>query len=175
MTAQLLEMKAIDKSFSEVKVLQQAQFSLESGEVHALMGENGAGKSTLMKILNGIYAKDGGTVTVKGSEQALSTPSAAQQLGITMIHQELNLIPHLTVMENIFLGREFTYGPTKLINWRKMKQEATRFLQQLGLAIDPDTIVGELSVGQQQMVEIAKALSKNSGNSCAGRAYRCTD
>ena len=89
MTAQLLEMKAIDKSFSEVKVLQQAQFSLESGEVHALMGENGAGKSTLMKILNGIYAKDGGTVTVKGAEQALSTPSAAQQLGITMIHQEL--------------------------------------------------------------------------------------
>lgn len=161
MTAQLLEMKGIDKSFSEVKVLQQAQFSLESGELHALMGENGAGKSTLMKILNGIYMRDGGTVKVKGVEQSLSSPSAALQLGIVMIHQELNLIPHLTVMENIFLGREFTFGPTKLIDWRKMKRESTRFLSQLGLAIDPDTIVGELSVGQQQMVEIAKALSMN--------------
>lgn len=161
MTAQLLEMKGIDKSFSEVKVLQQAQFSLESGELHALMGENGAGKSTLMKILNGIYMRDGGTVKVKGVEQSLSSPSAALQLGIVMIHQELNLIPHLTVMENIFLGREFTFGPTKLIDWRKMKRESTRFLSQLGLAIEPDTIVGELSVGQQQMVEIAKALSMN--------------
>ncbi|MDQ0114982.1 sugar ABC transporter ATP-binding protein [Paenibacillus harenae] len=161
MTDQLLEMKGIDKSFSEVKVLQQAQFSLESGELHALMGENGAGKSTLMKILNGIYMRDGGTVKVKGVEQTLSSPSAALQLGIVMIHQELNLIPHLTVMENIFLGREFTFGPTKLIDWRKMKRESTRFLSQLGLAIDPDTIVGELSVGQQQMVEIAKALSMN--------------
>lgn len=161
MTAQLLEMKGIDKSFSEVKVLQQAQFSLESGELHALMGENGAGKSTLMKILNGIYMRDGGTVKVKGVEQSLSSPSAALQLGIVMIHQELNLIPHLTVMENIFLGREFTFGPTKLIDWRKMKRESTRFLSQLGLTIDPDTIVGELSVGQQQMVEIVKALSMN--------------
>jgi ribose transport system ATP-binding protein len=154
-------MKGIDKSFSGVKVLEQVQFSLECGEVHALMGENGAGKSTLMKILNGIYARDGGTVTVKGAEQQLATPSAAQQLGIVMIHQELNLIPHLTVMENIFLGREFTYGPTNLINWRRMKQESSRFLSQLGLTIDPETVVGELSVGQQQMVEIAKALSVN--------------
>ncbi|WP_309568598.1 ATP-binding cassette domain-containing protein [Paenibacillus sp. sptzw28] len=161
MTAQLLEMKGIDKSFSGVKVLEQVQFSLENGEVHALMGENGAGKSTLMKILNGIYARDGGTVAVKGAEQQLATPSAAQQLGIVMIHQELNLIPHLTVMENIFLGREFTYGPTRLINWRRMKKESTRFLSQLGLTIDPETVVGELSVGQQQMVEIAKALSVN--------------
>ncbi|QYR24224.1 sugar ABC transporter ATP-binding protein [Paenibacillus sp. sptzw28] len=154
-------MKGIDKSFSGVKVLEQVQFSLENGEVHALMGENGAGKSTLMKILNGIYARDGGTVAVKGAEQQLATPSAAQQLGIVMIHQELNLIPHLTVMENIFLGREFTYGPTRLINWRRMKKESTRFLSQLGLTIDPETVVGELSVGQQQMVEIAKALSVN--------------
>lgn len=161
MTAQLLEMKGIDKSFSGVKVLEQAQFTLNSGEVHALMGENGAGKSTLMKILNGIYTRDSGTVKVKGTEQALSSPSAAQKLGIVMIHQELNLIPHLTVMENIFLGREFTRGPTGLIDWRKMKREANRYLSQLGLAIDPETVVSELSVGQQQMVEIAKALSVN--------------
>ncbi|TYP76710.1 sugar ABC transporter ATP-binding protein [Paenibacillus methanolicus] len=161
MSAQLLEMKGIEKSFSDVKVLHQAEFSLERGEVHALMGENGAGKSTLMKILNGIYAKDGGTVKIKGDLKALATPSAAQQLGIVMIHQELNLIPHLTVMENIFLGREYTFGPTTLIDWRKMKRESMRYLSQLGLAISPDTIVGELSVGQQQMIEIAKALSMN--------------
>ncbi|XEC95291.1 sugar ABC transporter ATP-binding protein [Paenibacillus tarimensis] len=161
MAVQLLEMKGIDKSFTGVKVLEQAQFSLDSGEVHALMGENGAGKSTLMKILNGIYTRDNGTVTVKGQLQPLSSPSAAQQLGIVMIHQELNLIPHLTVMENIFLGREFTYGPTNLIDWRRMKREANRFLSQLGLAIHPETVVGDLSVGQQQMVEIAKALSMN--------------
>lgn len=159
MKAQLLEMKGIDKSFSHVKVLQQAEFSLEGGEVHALMGENGAGKSTLMKILSGIYPKDSGTVTIKGKEQTLTSPLMAQQLGIVMIHQELNMIPHLTVMENIFLGREFTIGPTKLIDWRKMKSESARYLSMLGIAIAPDAIVSDLSVGQQQMVEIAKALS----------------
>lgn len=161
MDMQLLSMKGIDKSFSGVKVLKQVQFTLEAGEVHALMGENGAGKSTLMKILNGIYTKDNGTIVVKGEEQSISSPSAAQQLGIVMIHQELNLIPQLTVMENIFLGREFTIGPTKLIDWRKMKRESTKYLSKLGLAIDPDTVVADLSVGQQQMVEIAKALSMN--------------
>lgn len=157
----LLEMKDIDKSFSGVKVLEQVQFSLEAGEVHALMGENGAGKSTLMKILNGIYSRDNGTVRIKGTEQSISSPSAAQELGIVMIHQELNLIPHLTVMENIFLGREFTFGPTRLIRWGKMKQESVRYLSQLGLEIHPETLVGDLSVGQQQLVEIAKALSMN--------------
>lgn len=157
----LLEMKDIDKSFSGVKVLQQVQFSLEAGEVHALMGENGAGKSTLMKILNGIYARDNGSVRIKGEEQPIPTPSSAQELGIVMIHQELNLIPHLTVMENIFLGREFTLGRTNLIHWGKMKQESTRYLSQLGLKIHPETLVGDLSVGQQQLVEIAKALSMN--------------
>ncbi|WP_199624616.1 sugar ABC transporter ATP-binding protein [Paenibacillus alkalitolerans] len=161
MTAQLLEMKDIDKSFSGVKVLDKAQFSLESGEVHALMGENGAGKSTLMKILNGIYSRDGGAVKVRGVDQTLSSPSAAQKLGIVMIHQELNLIPHLSVMENIFLGREFTFGSTGLLDWRKMKREANRYLSRLGLTIDPETVVGELSVGQQQMVEIAKAVSNH--------------
>lgn len=161
MNTPLLEMKDIDKSFSGVKVLQQVQFSLEAGEVHALMGENGAGKSTLMKILNGIYSRDNGSVRIKGAEQSLSSPSAAQGLGIVMIHQELNLIPHLTVMENIFLGREFTFGPTRLIRWGKMKQESTRYLSQLGLEINPETLVGDLSVGQQQLVEIAKALSMN--------------
>lgn len=161
MNAQLLTMQGINKSFSGVQVLSQVQFTLESGEVHALMGENGAGKSTLMKILNGIYSKDSGTITVKGTEQSISSPSAAQQLGIVMIHQELNLIPHLTVMENIFIGREFTIGPTKLIDWRKMKRESSKYLSKLGLEIDPSTLIADLSVGQQQMIEIAKALSMN--------------
>ena len=159
MTSTLLEMKGISKSFPGVKVLEQVDFTLHRGEVHALMGENGAGKSTLMKILGGIHTKDSGSITVNGNVYDIASPSMAQNLGIVIIHQELNMVPHLTVMENIFLGREFTYGKSKLINWRRMRQESHRYLSQLGLNIDPDTLVNELSVGQQQMVEIAKALS----------------
>jgi ribose transport system ATP-binding protein len=161
MTSKLLEMKGISKSFPGVKVLEQVDFTLHRGEVHALMGENGAGKSTLMKILGGIYTKDNGSITVNGNVYDIASPSMAQNLGIVIIHQELNMVPHLTVMENIFLGREFTYGKSKLINWRRMRQESHRYLSQLGLNIDPGTLVNELSVGQQQMVEIAKALSMN--------------
>ncbi|KRE45301.1 sugar ABC transporter ATP-binding protein [Paenibacillus sp. Soil724D2] len=159
MTSKLLEMKGISKSFPGVKVLEQVDFTLHRGEVHALMGENGAGKSTLMKILGGIYTKDSGSITVNGNVYDIASPSMAQNLGIVIIHQELNMVPHLTVMENIFLGREFTYGKSKLISWRRMRQESHRYLSQLGLNIDPGTLVNELSVGQQQMVEIAKALS----------------
>ncbi|MBU7314084.1 sugar ABC transporter ATP-binding protein [Paenibacillus oleatilyticus] len=161
MTTYLLEMNDISKSFPGVRVLDQVTFNLTGGEVHALMGENGAGKSTLMKILGGIHRRDGGTVILKGTPCEIASPSMAQSLGIAMIHQELNLIPHLTVMENIFLGREFTYGRSGMINWSKMRQESVRFLSQLGLSIDPGIIAGELSVGQQQMIEIAKALSMN--------------
>jgi len=160
-TASLLEMKAISKSFPGVKVLDQVDFSLQRGEIHALMGENGAGKSTLMKILGGIYTKDSGSITLNESAVDIISPSMAQSLGVVIIHQELNLVPHLTVMENIFLGREFTYGKSKLINWRLMKEQATHYLSQLRLHIDPGMTVNELSVGQQQMVEIAKALSMN--------------
>jgi ribose transport system ATP-binding protein len=161
MSSELLEMKGISKSFPGVKVLNELEFTLRRGEVHALMGENGAGKSTLMKILGGIYTKDSGTVKVNGSVIEMDSPSKAQSSGIAIIHQELNMVPHLTVMENIFLGREFTYGNTKLINWRRMRKEAELCLSRLGLRIDPGTQVQELSVGQQQMVEIAKALSMN--------------
>lgn len=160
MTA-LLEMKDICKSFPGVKVLDHVQFSLQKGELHALMGENGAGKSTLMKILGGIYSKDQGSISIKGSVSDIPSPDAAAKLGITIIHQELKLVPHLTIMENIFLGREFTYGKTRFIHWRKMRQEANRYLSQLGMELDPGITAGELSVGQQQMVEIAKALSMN--------------
>lgn len=155
----LLEMEKIQKSFSGNQVLHHARFSLEEGEVHALMGENGAGKSTLMKILCGVHPKDDGTVKVFGKEREGYTPREAQGMGIAMIHQELNLIADLTVMENLFLGREFVHGPTGWIDWRKMKSEATKWLDHLGLEIHPAERTGNLSVGQQQMVEIAKALS----------------
>lgn len=159
MTNPLLEMTQIQKSFSGVQVLTDAGFSLESGEVHALMGENGAGKSTLMKILGGIYRKDGGRVRVSGVEREISDPREATGLGIAMIHQELNLIPHLSVMENLFLGREFVFGRTGWIRWNRMKEEAKKWLEQLEMDLDPSVKTGDLSVGQQQMVEIAKALS----------------
>lgn len=160
MTGFLLEMKEISKSFPGVRVLDNVQLTLMRGEVLALMGENGAGKSTLMKILGGIYEKDSGSITVKGKQlEQEMTGDLAAKLGIAIIHQELNLIPHLSVAENIFLGREFTYGKTKIVNWRLMRQEAKRYLSQLGMDVNPDTPVGELSVGQQQLVEIAKALS----------------
>ncbi|MFM1654663.1 sugar ABC transporter ATP-binding protein [Brevibacillus sp. B_LB10_24] len=159
MTELLLEMKEIDKSFPGVKVLDGVELTLQRGEVLALMGENGAGKSTLMKILGGIYERDSGSITVKGQAQQQMSTDLAARLGIAIIHQELNLIPHLTIAENMFLGREYTWGKTRVINWRKMAAEARRYLTELGMEIDPNTVVGELSVGQQQMVEIAKALS----------------
>ncbi|MDR7314534.1 ATP-binding cassette domain-containing protein [Brevibacillus nitrificans] len=159
MSAYLLEMKGINKSFPGVKVLSDVQLNLKSGELVALMGENGAGKSTLMKILGGIYERDAGTIIVKGETQEKMTPDIASSRGIAIIHQEMNLIPHLSVMENIFLGREYTYGKSGFVNWRKMRQETKRWLDQLAIKLDPDTLVGDLSVGQQQMIEIAKALS----------------
>jgi ribose transport system ATP-binding protein len=159
MSDYLLEMKEISKSFPGVKVLDSVQLNLKRGEVLALMGENGAGKSTLMKILGGIYQRDGGTIVVKGQTQEKMTPDIASKQGIAIIHQELNLIPHLSVMENIFLGREFTYGKSGFVNWSRMRKEAKRWLEQLAINLDPATLVGELSVGQQQMIEIAKALS----------------
>lgn len=159
MTDLLLEMKGICKSFPGVKVLDQVELIVRPGELVALMGENGAGKSTLMKILGGIYTKDSGSITVKGQPVPEMTTKLAAELGIGIIHQELNLISHLSVAENIFLGREFTYGKTKLVNWKKLRQEAKVYLDKLGIQVDPDTRVGDLSVGQQQMIEIAKALS----------------
>ncbi|OLN26717.1 sugar ABC transporter ATP-binding protein [Desulfosporosinus metallidurans] len=155
----LLTMEGINKSFSGVKVLEDVQFSLRQGEVHALMGENGAGKSTLMKILSGIYSKDAGSIQIHGTESMASSPKTAQALGVAIIHQELNMIPDLSILENMFLGREFKWGRTGFVNWPKMRSEAKNYLQQLGMDLNPDRRVGELSVGQQQMVEIAKALS----------------
>ncbi|RPI99185.1 MAG: sugar ABC transporter ATP-binding protein, partial [Chloroflexi bacterium] len=157
----LVEMEGIEKTFPGVHALSQARFDLRPGEVHALVGENGAGKSTLMKILAGIYGKDEGRISFKGAEAHITSPSAAQHLGISMIHQELNLMPHLTVAQNIYIGREPRRFPL-VLDEKKTNAQAQEFLRMLNLNLDPRTKVADLTVAKQQMVEIAKALSFNS-------------
>ncbi|GAA0485662.1 ribose ABC transporter ATP-binding protein RbsA [Salinibacillus aidingensis] len=156
-----VEMKNIHKGFFGNQVLKDVHFEIKPGEVHALMGENGAGKSTLIKILTGIYARDEGVVKVKGNEVHYSNPKEAENDGIAVIHQELNIIPHLTVAQNMFLGKELKVGKTGFLREREMKKQTKDSLQQLGIDIDPDMEAGELSVGKQQMIEIARALSSN--------------
>ena len=154
----LLQMTGICKSFPGVKALDQVDFSIKKGEIHALLGENGAGKSTLMKVLSGVYKKDAGEIFLDGNSVEIHAPREAQKMGIGIIHQELNLVPELTVMENIFLGRE----PQKLFGFvdkDKMRKESFEILKRLGTEIQPDDIISDLSIGMQQMVEIAKALS----------------
>ncbi|MGY4688887.1 sugar ABC transporter ATP-binding protein [Salibacterium sp. K-3] len=159
MTVPLVEMEQIHKSFYGVNVLHGIDFNVRAGEIHALMGENGAGKSTLMKILTGIYASDEGTVRVKGEEVTFSHPKEAEKAGIAVIHQELNIIPNLSVTENMFLGRPLTYGKWGINRNSEMRQKTTEYLQRLGIDINPDRQAGRLSVGQQQMIEIARAVS----------------
>jgi ribose transport system ATP-binding protein len=158
--APLLRMEHIDKRFPGVQALSSARFDLVRGEVHALVGENGAGKSTLMKVLNGIYPRDGGTIEYNGRPVEIRSPLDAQKLGIGMIHQELNLMPHLTVAQNIFIGKEFMRGP--FLDIARTNREAKKLLDSLHLSISPTAVVKSLSVAKQQMVEIAKALSNNS-------------
>lgn len=155
----IVSMKDICKSFPGVKALDHVQFELRSGEVMALLGENGAGKSTLMKILSGVYTRDSGSLEIFGKEYGDLTPKQAQEAGVAIIHQELNMCKHLSVAENMFLGREKTKGIV-LANG-DMEAEASRILNDLKIDIDPKQVVGELPVSKQQMVEIAKALSVN--------------
>ncbi|MCI8505459.1 MAG: sugar ABC transporter ATP-binding protein [Lachnospiraceae bacterium] len=155
----IVSMENISKSFPGVKALDNVQFELRAGEVMALLGENGAGKSTLMKILSGVYTRDGGTVRIFGQEYGDMTPKQAQAAGVAIIHQELNMCRHLSVAENMFLGREMK-GKVALNN-AKMEEEAGRILNELKIDISPRQIVGDLPVSKQQMVEIAKALSIN--------------
>ena len=155
----IVELEHINKSFPGVKALDDVSFNLKSGEVLALLGENGAGKSTLMKILSGVYTRDSGDITLFGERIDELTPKKAQALGVAIIHQELNMCGHLTVAENIFLGREKLHSG--ILNEREMRKEAAAILGNLNIDIDPDTIVGDLPVSKQQMVEIAKALSTN--------------
>ena len=153
----ILTMKGIDKSFPGVHALDHVDLEVRRGEVHALMGENGAGKSTLMKVLTGIYSKDEGTITFEGKEVEFTNPREAQDAGIVIVHQELNMLGHLTVAQNIFIGREFMKG--KFIDDRKMNEEARKLFDQLGIDIDPTETMSRLTVGKQQMCEIAKAIS----------------
>ena len=161
MSEALVLMEGIEKRFPGVHALNQARLELRPGEVHALVGENGAGKSTLMKILGGIYHKDDGHIYLEGQEVEIQNPRMAQDLGISIIHQELNLMPHLTVAQNIFMGRE----PRKKIHFvvddKTMNQQARDLFKLLSLELDPTTRVSNLTVAKQQMVEISKALSFN--------------
>ena len=155
----MLRMKGIDKSFPGVHALDHVDLEVKSGEVHALMGENGAGKSTLMKILTGIYSKDEGTIEFEGKIVEFSTPKEAQEAGIAIVHQELNMMSHLTVAQNIFIGREMMKG--YLINDSVMNREAKKLFQRLNIEINPSETMGNLTVGKQQMCEIAKAISRD--------------
>ena len=153
----ILEMKEIDKSFPGVHALDHVSFDVRKGEVHALMGENGAGKSTLMKVLTGIYSKDSGSIVYDGKEVAFTNPREAQEAGVVIVHQELNMMGHLTVAQNIFIGREYMKGG--IIDDARMNAEANKLFERLNIKIDPGQTMSKLTVGKQQMCEIAKAIS----------------
>ncbi|MCD7746655.1 MAG: sugar ABC transporter ATP-binding protein [Lachnospiraceae bacterium] len=153
----ILTMKDIDKSFPGVHALDHVQFELRKGEVHALMGENGAGKSTLMKVLTGIYTKDSGSIIYEGKEVEFHSAKEAQDAGVVIVHQELNMLNHLTVAQNIFIGREPKKGLG--IDDKKMREDSAALFKKLNIDIDPSATMGDLTVGKQQMCEIAKAIS----------------
>ena len=153
----ILSMKGITKSFSGVAALKNAALDLKAGEVVALMGENGAGKSTLMKILTGIYSKDSGEIKYMGQEVCFKGPAESEEAGISIVHQELNMMNDLTVAQNLFIGREEMNG--FLIDDKKMNEKARELFKVLKIDINPAEKIGNLTVGKQQMVEIAKAIS----------------
>lgn len=152
-----IEMRGIDKAFGTNQVLRNAGFQLRDGEIHALMGENGAGKSTLMKILTGVYTRDAGTVTVDGQEVVYKSPQEAEKAGIVFIYQELNVLFDLTVEENLFMGKEITKG-FGVCDKKTMRKKAQEVMDKMGVHIPVNAVMSDLSVGQQQMVEICKAL-----------------
>jgi len=156
----LLDLKGIQKSFYGVRVLHSVNFSLRAGTVHALMGENGAGKSTLMKVIAGIYKQDSGTISVSGKEVEINSPSEAQEHGVAMIHQELTPVREMSVAENIYLGRE--PGRMGFIDYNKLYGQTEELLEKLNIHINPRVKMKNLRVADQQMVEIAKAISQNS-------------
>ena len=160
----VLEMSGIRKAFPGVVALDGVDLTLHAGEVHMLLGENGAGKSTLMKILSGAYRKDAGEIRVLGRDVEIQSPRDALALGIRVIYQELNLVPHLSVAENVFLGAAPTRG-LGVIDWRRLFGNTARLLNDLGMDIAPATSLHRLSLAQRQMVEIAKALKDPSTGS----------
>lgn len=157
MSEVILQMKDIEKHFSGVHALKSVQFELRAGEVHALMGENGAGKSTLVKVLCGIYKRDGGEITYFHEPVNFANIAESQKAGISVIHQELNMMNHLTVAQNIYIGREPKKGI--MIDDKKMERDAEELFRKIGVHINPSVQLGTLTVGKQQMVEIAKAIS----------------
>lgn len=157
-TEYVLELSGICKSFPGVKALDGVNLKIEKGKVHALMGENGAGKSTLMKVIDGIYQPDAGTIYMYGQEIHIHGPRDAISKGISMIHQELNPVPHMTIAENIFLGREMKTG-LGFVDRSRMLKETEKLLKKLDFDFDPSQKIGELSVAGMQMIEIAKAVS----------------
>lgn len=162
MAGELIKMEHICKEFPGVKALDDVSFELKAGEVHALVGENGAGKSTLMKVLTGVYTKDSGRILLNGEEISINNVRDAQRKGIIMIHQELNLMNHLTAAQNIFIGREYKTKAKIFLDAKTQNQEAKKLFERLNQDIDPAVKVGDLTVAKQQMVEIAKALSYDS-------------
>lgn len=154
----LLRMKDVCKEFPGVKALEDVQLEVAEGEVHALLGENGAGKSTLIKVLGGIYIKDKGQIWINGREAEIRTVEDARKYGISIIHQELMMVPHLSVAENIFLGQEKT-GSLGTVHLRRQEKEAQKLLDDFGLDVSADTLLGALTIAQQQMVEIVRAVS----------------
>lgn len=159
MSEYILELQGITKNFPGVRALNEVHFNLRPGEIHALMGENGAGKSTFIKIITGVHPPDKGEILLNGKNVAFKNPIEAQAMGIAAIYQHVTCYPDLTVTENIFIGHEKVQKGTGRILWQQMHQEAQRLLTELGVDIDPKTLMGALSVAQQQTVEIAKALS----------------
>lgn len=154
-----LIMSSIRKSFSGVEVLHGVDFDLAAGEAHALLGENGAGKSTLMKILSGVYQSDGGWISIEGREQVLRTTHAADAAGIAIIHQELSYVPRLSVAENLLLGHLPRSGPG-VVQWRSIFEEAQQALEEFGASIDARSPMGDLPLGQRQIVEIVRAVHR---------------
>ncbi|WP_117168025.1 sugar ABC transporter ATP-binding protein [Paraliobacillus sediminis] len=159
----ILRMDGISKTFSGVKVLSNVNIEIYTGEVHALMGENGAGKSTLMKILSGIYTpdQDSGEITYKGEQVDWKNPLVARNMGVGVVHQELNLSPNLTIAENILMGTDYPKNKFGMVNWEQVNSRAEEVLNSIGSELKAENLVSTLSVAQQQMVEIARALSYN--------------
>jgi ribose transport system ATP-binding protein len=154
----VLQMRGICKQYPGVRALDRASLEVQSGEVHVLLGENGAGKSTLMKILSGAFRADDGDILINGSRVDITDPLKARKLGISTIYQELTLVPHLSVAENIFLGKAPTRWPG-IVDWTRVRIDAARILGSIGISIDPETRVRDLRLAQQQMVEVARALA----------------